>query len=101
MSGVWDEQLHAMDYLAYAYLQGAQDKKALGVLDELNKIQNVEPQSFKVAYAAAAIPARYALERRKWSEAAKLELPREDKIASVASANALAGVSPTGNYWKS
>ena len=75
MSAVWDEQLHAMDYLAYAYLQGAQDKKAWGVLDELNKIQKVEPQSFKVAYAFAAIPARYALERRRWEEAAKLTVP--------------------------
>ena len=75
MTGAWDEQLHAMDYLAYAYLQGAQDKQAWGVLDELNKIQKVEPQSFKVAYAFAAIPARYALERRRWDEAAKLTLP--------------------------
>jgi tetratricopeptide (TPR) repeat protein len=75
MSGVWDEQLHAMDYLAYAYLQSAQDKQAWGVLDELNKIQKIEPQSFKVAYALAAIPARYALERRRWDEAAKLTLP--------------------------
>ena len=75
MSGVWDEELHAMDYLAYAYLQSAQDKHALGVLDELNKIQRIEPQTFKVAYALAAIPARYALERRRWDEAAKLTLP--------------------------
>jgi len=75
MSGVWDEQFHAMDYLAYAYLQAAQDKKAEGVLDELKKIQKAEPESFKVAYAATAIPARYALERRQWNEAAKMPLP--------------------------
>nr|MBA3572008.1 hypothetical protein [Pyrinomonadaceae bacterium] len=75
MSGVWDEQFHAMDYLAYAYLQGAQDKQAWGVLDELNKIQRAEPETFKVAYAFTAIPARYALERRQWNEAAKLPLP--------------------------
>ncbi len=75
MSGVWDEQFHAMDYLAYAYLQSAQDKQARGQLDELKKTQKAEPQSFKVAYAASAIPARYALERRQWSEAAKLPLP--------------------------
>lgn len=75
MAGAWDEQLHAMDYLAYAYLQSAQDKLAWGVLDELNKIQTVEPKTFKVAYAFAAIPARYALERRRWDEAAKLALP--------------------------
>ncbi len=76
MAGAWDEQLHAMDYLAYAYLQGGQDKEAWGVLDELNKIQRVEPENFKVAYAFAAIPARYALERRQWDEAAKLTLPK-------------------------
>jgi tetratricopeptide (TPR) repeat protein len=75
MPGAWDEQLHAMDYLAYAYLQGAQDKQAWGVLDELNKIQRVEPETFKVAYALTAIPARYVLERRRWDEAAKLILP--------------------------
>ncbi|HZI59173.1 MAG TPA: hypothetical protein VFD62_00600 [Pyrinomonadaceae bacterium] len=74
MSGAWDEQLHAMDYLAYAYLQRAQDKRAAGVLDELNQIQRVDPQTFKVAYAVTAIPARYALERRQWKEAANLTL---------------------------
>ena len=74
MLGAWDEQLHAMDYLAYAYLQGAQDKQAWGVLDELNKIRRVDPPNLKVAYAFTAIPARYALERRQWNEAAKLPL---------------------------
>ena len=75
MPGAWDEQLHAMDYLAYAYLQGSQDGRARGVLDELYKIRRVDPQTFKVAYAATAIPARYTLERRRWDEAAKLTLP--------------------------
>src|SRR5258705_9386601 len=64
-----------MGFSVYAYLQGAQGKQAWGVLDELNKIQRVEPETFKVAYALAAIPARYALERRRWEEAAKLTLP--------------------------
>jgi tetratricopeptide (TPR) repeat protein len=66
-----------MDYLAYAYLQGGQDKQARGVLDELYRIRKVEPQTFKVAYALTAIPARYALERRQWGEAAKLALPQD------------------------
>jgi len=77
LSGAWDEQFHAMDYLAYAYLQGAQDKQARAVLDELNKIPKAEPETFKVAYAYTAIPTRYALERRRWDEAAKLSLPPE------------------------
>jgi tetratricopeptide (TPR) repeat protein len=74
MPGAWDEQLHAMDYLAYAYLQGAQDKKAEAVLQSLNELQRVDPPNFKVAYAASAIPARYVLERRQWREAARLPL---------------------------
>jgi Tfp pilus assembly protein PilF len=76
LSGVFDEQFHAMDYLVYAYLQGAQDKQASRVLDELNKIQRAEPETFKVAYAFTAIHARYALERRRWDEAARLTLPQ-------------------------
>ncbi|HET8782014.1 MAG TPA: hypothetical protein VFM63_06330 [Pyrinomonadaceae bacterium] len=75
MAGAWDEQLHAMDYLAYAYLQRGQDKQAASVLDELYKLQRVDPPTFKVAYAYTAIPARYALERRQWREAAQLSLP--------------------------
>ena len=75
MPGAWDQQLHAMDYLAYAYLQGAQDTEARGVLEDLRKIPSVEPHSFAAAYSATAIPARYALERRRWDEAAKLNLP--------------------------
>lgn len=74
MPGAWDEQLHAMDYLAYAYLQGAQDKKAMGVLQDVHKLERVDPPTFKVAYALSAIPARYVLERRQWSEAAQLPL---------------------------
>jgi tetratricopeptide (TPR) repeat protein len=76
MTAAWDEQFHAMDYLVYAYLQAAQDKQAWVVLDELNRIQRAEPETFKVAYAFTAIPARYALERRRWDEAAKLTLPQ-------------------------
>jgi hypothetical protein len=68
------DQLHALDYLIYAYLQGAQDEKAKGVLDEANALGKVDQEVFQVAYAWAAIPARYALERRRWSEAAALTL---------------------------
>jgi tetratricopeptide (TPR) repeat protein len=69
---VYYEHLHALDYLAYAYLQGAQDREAKRVLDELRAIKKVQPEAFQAAYAYAAIPARYALERRRWSEAAAL-----------------------------
>ncbi len=66
------EQLHAMDYLMYAYLQGAQDKKAKKMLDETRVMEKVDNENFAAAYALASIPARYALERHQWSEAATL-----------------------------
>lgn len=74
LTGVWDEQLHAMDYLAYAFLQQARDREARAVLDELKAIRKTDPDSFKCAYSFAAIPARWALERRNWSEAAELKV---------------------------
>lgn len=75
MRDSWDERLHAMDYLAYAYLQTGQDAKAQKVLNDLKAIKHVEPRNLKVAYTATAIPARLLLERRVWDEAAALKLP--------------------------
>ena len=68
------DQLHAMDYLAYAYLQQGQDLKAKQVVDEMLTIQTLDLENFVAAYAFAAIASRYALERRQWSEAAGLGL---------------------------
>ncbi len=81
MPGAWDEQLHAMDYLVYAHLQLAQDDRAKAVHDELVRLSRVDPPNFKVAYAMSAIPARIALERRQWAEAAALALPAENRAA--------------------
>lgn len=78
LKGAWDEQLHAMDYLAYAYLQQARDREARAVLDELKSIRKTDPETFKCAYSFAAIPARWALERRRWSEAAELKVEPAD-----------------------
>jgi tetratricopeptide (TPR) repeat protein len=72
------DQLHAMDYLAYAYLQTAQDGKVKEIVDALYAINKVDANTFSAAYAFAAIPARYALERRQWSEAAALKVHPAD-----------------------
>ena len=69
---VWDQTLHALDYVVYAYLQTGQDKQARAVLEELGSMQKSEPENFVAAYAYAAIPARIALEQHRWSEAASL-----------------------------
>jgi hypothetical protein len=72
---LWDQSLHAMDYLEYAYLQTAQDRKAKQVVDDLGKYQKTMPGQMAASYALAAIPARYAVERRDWAGAASLWLP--------------------------
>jgi len=82
LPGSSSERLHAMDYLAYGYLQTGQDGEAERVLAELNAIRRVDPPIFTVAYAATAIPARLVLERRYWKEAALLEL--QDNVRSLA-----------------
>jgi hypothetical protein len=71
-------KLHAMDYMTYAYLQLAQDHAAKRVLDDMNALEKINVEHFVSAYALAAIPSRYVLERRQWAEAAALTLPRSD-----------------------
>ena len=71
----WDQSLHAMDYLVYAYLQLGQNRKARAVVDEITAFKKATPDSLPAAYAIAAVPARYVVERRNWAEAAKLEVP--------------------------
>jgi tetratricopeptide (TPR) repeat protein len=69
------ETVHTMDYLEYAYLQTAQDGRAKAVVDELVGFQQSAGANLPTAYAVAAIPARYALERRDWAAAAALSVP--------------------------
>ncbi len=72
----YSEELHGMDYLAYGYLQTTQDAKAKALLDHLATIERMRPENEMIlAYASGALPARYALERREWEEAASLALP--------------------------
>jgi tetratricopeptide (TPR) repeat protein len=74
IAGHWDEELHAIDYRVYAYLQKGDDEPARAQVDYLRSFTEVSPVNFKVAYAFAAVPARYVLERKKWSDAATLEI---------------------------
>ncbi len=65
--------LHALDYLAYAYLQRAEDEKAKNIMETRMKREESFQPHVAAAYTLAAIPARYALERQQWEEAAALE----------------------------
>src|SRR5687768_14967069 len=93
------EALHALDYQAYAYLQMAQDQKAKAVLDRLGPtaakldLNAIGGAAAPVAglYARSAVPARYALERGMWAEAASLQVqpspfPHVDAITHYARA---------------
>jgi tetratricopeptide (TPR) repeat protein len=75
--GTYDA-LHAMDYMVFAHLQQAQDQAVKQVVDEAAAIRRVNVENFPAAYAFAAIPARFALERGDWKQAAALKLSPAD-----------------------
>lgn len=67
------EELHAMDYLTYAYLQRGRDLDANKVVADLAAMQDLAASDFKIGYAATAMPVRMAVERRRWDSAAALQ----------------------------
>ena len=67
--------LHGWDYMVYAYLQMANDATAEKVRAEAQAHGTMDKVSFGAVFGAAAIPARLALERGRWAEAATLALP--------------------------
>jgi hypothetical protein len=72
------DAMHALDYLEYAYLQVDDQAKAKAVLDEAVAAKKFDDDSFAAGYALAAIPARWALERRDWAAAAALTPPKAE-----------------------
>ena len=74
------EQMHAMDYLAYAYLQTAQNEKARAVVSEMIAIPDIQPERFVGPYALAVSSVRYMVERNDWKGAAALDV-RPSKFA--------------------
>ena len=105
--GATGEELHTMDYRMYAYLQTAQDGAAREILEALPEVKaRFDPDAIASAapgsagvFALAAIPARYALERGAWADAAKLvPQPSRYPYADVLTyfANAL-GAARTGD----
>lgn len=69
------EELHAMDYLVYAYLQSGRDAEAARLVQELAEMPARNSGDFKIRYATTAIPVRYAVERGKWQDAAGIPDP--------------------------
>jgi hypothetical protein len=95
----YHDQLHAMDYLVYAYLQLGQDQKARAVIDDMKTVAGFTETFLPGPYALAASPARYAIERGDWKSAAELQvrpspLPHVQAITYFARA---LGAARTGN----
>ena len=72
--------LHALDYMTYAYLQLARDGDARRTFDEARTLTGINPARATGPYALAAMPARYAVERGDWRDAAKLE-PSAEQVS--------------------
>jgi len=68
-------ELHAKDYLIYAYLQGAQDREAKKALQAPPPGRPDDPQYMNWLYAMGTSPARYAVDRHQWADAAALPVP--------------------------
>jgi tetratricopeptide (TPR) repeat protein len=73
--------LHAIDYLAYAHLQRADDEATLEVLHALRALEPPFQNHAGTSYTFAAVPARYALERHAWEEATEVQARRPDDVA--------------------
>jgi tetratricopeptide (TPR) repeat protein len=71
------EELHAMDYLVYAYLQSGRDQEAAQVIQQLTNMPELNAANFKIGYASTAMPVRYVVERGRWSDAAAIVPPTE------------------------
>ena len=69
------DELHALDYLEYAYLQIGQEEKAAEVVRAIEAALRNPDENFAAGFALTAVPARWTLERRAWAEAAALEPP--------------------------
>jgi len=76
----WPEAYHASDYAVYAYLQLGLDGDARRTMDEAFRHSGGDSPSPAYPYAAAAMPARFALERGDWKAAAQLQ-PVASKMA--------------------
>ena len=70
------DDLHAVDYLVYAYLQQGKETEARALVERTAAVTKLDvPNQFAAAYAISAVPARYTLERRRWKDAAALAVP--------------------------
>jgi hypothetical protein len=93
------EELHAMDYLTYAYLQLGRTEDAAHVVADLHEMNVLQGGGFKVGYAATAMPTRLAVERGDWKAATSLQAAENapPEVSAVAVWARAMGFARTGN----
>jgi len=81
MEGHWAQEIHALDYLVYAYLQLGDNTRANEQYEYLKAIDKIHPVGvFAIAYPFAAIPARLAIENKDWEAASQLEVLTTEQL---------------------
>lgn len=74
-----ENQIHAMEFLAYAYLQIGEDNNAKKMVDEFSQIAREDvTKNLRSVYfdsRLAYFPAMYALEMHQWKQALALQPP--------------------------
>ncbi|MBZ5505416.1 MAG: hypothetical protein LAO78_08010 [Acidobacteriia bacterium] len=93
------EELHAMDYLVYASLQEGRDADTAAILKELQGMGQLPGNEFKVSYSATAMPVRYAVERKQWTDATRCVAPpgAPPNVSALAAWARALGYARTGN----
>ena len=74
VQGHWDEEIHGLGFMIYAYLQQGDYEKAREVRDYIAAAKEFYPENPKIAYVLASAPVLHALERQDWRAAAELQL---------------------------
>jgi tetratricopeptide (TPR) repeat protein len=82
---------HHLDFLQYALLQLGQEQRATQIRDDSNAIKKLGFEVLGSYTGLAAVPARFALERQMWKEAAALaprgsQFPQAEAITYFARA---------------
>ncbi|MFI5106446.1 MAG: hypothetical protein ACHP79_16100, partial [Terriglobales bacterium] len=97
--GDFGEELHTMDYVVYASLQLGRYADTAAVLKDLQGMGPLTGSEFKVAYAATAMPVRYAVERKQWNDATRCVAPAgaPPHVAALAAWARALGNARTGN----
>jgi tetratricopeptide (TPR) repeat protein len=95
------QELHARDFMAYAYLQLGQDGKVKALMEEVGAVKDVTSPTLGTYTAFAAVPARYVLERQDWRGAAALQIQEIVKAPQAVAITHFAramGAARTGDF---